>query len=320
MRDELFQRLLQSLADARDVDYLQLLAHVVGDVLGVGLVARGQHDAPQPRAVRRQDLLLDAADGEDQTRERDLARHRRVVAHAAAGHQGGEAGRDGDARRRAVLRDGARRDVDVDAVVLEQLRVEPELGGVRPEVRARRARRLLHHLAELSGQLQPTASGQQRRLDEEELAARLRPSHAGRHAGRQLLARLLGVEARRAEQLLQVAGVHANPLRLPFGDAQRGLAREAADGALQLPDARLARVARGDERERGVRYLELAFGESVLARLARDEVLPRDVHLLLIAVAAQADYLHAVAQRAGYRRELVGRRDEEDLRQIEREV
>src|SRR2546421_5846469 len=51
-------------------------------------------------------------------------------------------------RRRAVLRYRARGDVYVYAVVLEHLRVEAELGGVRPKVRARGARRLLHHLAE----------------------------------------------------------------------------------------------------------------------------------------------------------------------------
>src|SRR3712207_7250485 len=37
----------------------------------------------------------------------------------------------------------------------------------------------------------------------------LGPSHAGRDAGRHLLARLLGVEARRAQKLLDVADIDA---------------------------------------------------------------------------------------------------------------
>ena len=107
---------------------------------------------------------------------------------------------------------------------------------------------------------------------------------------------------------------------LPLRDAQRGLARDAAHRALQLPHARLARVARGDVHQRVVGDFELVFTQAVLARLARDEVLPRDVQLLLVAVAREVDDLHAVAQGGGNRPQLVRRRDEEDFREVERQV
>jgi hypothetical protein len=58
-----------------------LLRHL----LEVGAVALGQDDALDARAVRREHLLLDAADREDAAAQRDLAGHRHVVAHLDAG-------------------------------------------------------------------------------------------------------------------------------------------------------------------------------------------------------------------------------------------
>src|SRR5205085_12567602 len=91
-------------------------------------------------------------------------------------------------------------------------------------------------------------------------------------------------------------------------------------GSFELTHARLARVPRGDVHERGVCDFELVFFESVLARLPRDEVLARDVPLLLVAVAGQINNLHAVAQRRRYWPQLVRRRDEQDLREVERQI
>ena len=61
------------------------------------------------------------------------------------------ADRDRDARRRTVLRHRARRHVQVDVRLLEVDR-DAELLDVRAHLRQRRARRLLHDVAELAGE------------------------------------------------------------------------------------------------------------------------------------------------------------------------
>ena len=57
-----------------------------------------------------------------------------------------------------------------------------------------------------------------------------------------------------------------------------------------------------------------------LLELARHEVLARDHQLLLLGVAREADDVHAVEQRRRDRLELVRGADEEDARQVERQV
>ena len=54
--------------------------------------------------------------------------------------------------------------------------------------------------------------------------------------------------------------------------------------------------------------------------LARHEVALCDLELLLLGVAGELDHLHAVAQWRRDRLELVGRGDEEDVREVERQV
>mmetsp|Transcript_21572 Transcript_21572/g.58011 ORF Transcript_21572/g.58011 Transcript_21572/m.58011 type:complete len:220 (+) Transcript_21572:89-748(+) len=55
-----------------------LLEHIFRELRQVLLVARGQDDAAQSRAVRGHHLLLDAAHGEDEAAQSDLSSHGRV--------------------------------------------------------------------------------------------------------------------------------------------------------------------------------------------------------------------------------------------------
>ena len=68
-----------------------LLPHGLGDVLEVGPVALRQDDRGEPGPLRREHLLLDAADRQHPTLERDLAGHPDVGAHRAPGEQAGTA-------------------------------------------------------------------------------------------------------------------------------------------------------------------------------------------------------------------------------------
>ena len=82
-----------------------------------------------------------------------------------------------------VLGHGARGDVDVQVALLEEVLGDAELLGVGAHVGERRLRRLLHHVAELAGELQLARAVHARRLDEEDLAADAGPGEAGGDAG-----------------------------------------------------------------------------------------------------------------------------------------
>ena len=60
--------------------------------------------------------------------------------------------------------------------------------------------------------------------------------------------------------------------------------------------------------------------DPVLLHLARHQVALGDLQLLLLGVARELDHLHPVAQRRGDRVQLVGGGDEQDPRQVERQV
>ena len=79
-----------------------------------------------PGAVRREHLLLDAADRQHQTAQADFAGHRDVAAHGLIGQERDQRDEHRDARARAVLGNGARRNVDVDVALLEQRLVDAE--------------------------------------------------------------------------------------------------------------------------------------------------------------------------------------------------
>src|SRR5262249_2596572 len=81
------QRLGDRVLDTLEPDELHRLAHFFRDVLEVAAVARRQHHALQPSAVGGDDLLLDAADRQNQAAQADLARHGGVTAYGAACEQ-----------------------------------------------------------------------------------------------------------------------------------------------------------------------------------------------------------------------------------------
>ena len=104
------------------------------------------------------------------------------------------------------------------------------------------------------------------------------------------------------------------------GDLRGGLAEERAELALELADARLARVLRDDELDRLVGDGDLVFLQSVPLALARPEVALRDRDLLVRRVPVEADDLHAIEQRSRDRLGHVPGRDEDDLGEVELDV
>ena len=88
----------------------------------------------------------------------------------------------------------------------------------------------------------------------------------------------------------------------------------------RLRHAGFARVVPRDVMQRLVGHRHLLGLQAVRLELAAHQVTPRDLDLLFLGVAGELDDLHAVAQRARDGVELVGRGDEQHLRQVERHV
>src|SRR4051794_14353770 len=318
------ERGVEHVRHAIDEDEREVAAQVLGDLVGVGLVVRGRDDGRDAVALRRERLLLQPADRQHLAGERDLARHRDLVAHAAPADQRRQRGRHRDAGARPVLRGGPGGHVDVDVVLGEPVLPEPrrDLVVVAANVRERCLRRLLHHVAELAGDRQLALARHRGRLDKEHVAADRRPREAGRDPRLLRAALGVGVEARAAEQLAGAVRPDAHPPRLAVAlrDLPRDLPAYRADLALERAHARLARVVRDDHPQRAVGDRKPRLLQPVALDLAGHEVALGDLELLLLGVARELDDLHAVAQRPGDRVERVRRRDEHDVRQVEGHV
>src|SRR5947207_6325400 len=143
---------------------------------------------------------------------------------------------------------------------------------MRANVAERDPRRLLHHVTELPGEdevLGPVAL-HPRGLDEQDVAAGSGHGEAGRDAryGRPL--RCLEEELLPAEVLAHVACIHGEWRGDLGGRARRrGLTKDLAQLALEVPDARLARVVADDRPEGLVGHDDPVGRETVLLDLTR---------------------------------------------------
>src|SRR5262249_3735830 len=258
---------------------VELRARFLGELLEVGLVFMRYDHALYSGTLCRECLLADAADRQHLASQSDLAGHRDVVCDRDAADEGDDCGGHRDSRRRPVLGDRPRGDMQVDVVVGEPRRVEAELDRVGANPRMRGGGGFLHDLAELAGDGEPPFPGIGRRFDEENVAA-----HRGDGEPR-CDARLggpfsyLAREAPRPEPLAST--LLADPdLRLP---ALRNLAcrppAEIGDPPLEVAYARLARVLAGDDLQRVVADRHLSCFEAVRLELLRNQVLAGDREL-----------------------------------------
>ena len=141
--------------------------------------------------------------------------------------------------------------------------------------------------------------------------------------GRRGPERHLFLEPRRAQVVVHLGHVHHHRLGRrgvggAGGDPGRDFPGDGPQLALEVPDARLPRVLgdHGPQRRLGQRHHFRR--QPVLAHLPRKEVDAGDVQLLFLAVSGQRDDLHPVEQRRMHRPQLVGRGDEQHLRQVHR--
>ena len=268
-------------------------------------------------------LLAQAADRQDLAGQGELARHREPVLDLLVEDEGEQGRRHRDARRGAVLGRGALGDMEVDLPALEVFGADRvSLGGDVPHVGVGDARRLLHDVAHLAGELEALLARIGHRLDDEGVAAHARPGEAHGHARPRSPLDVVLVEDGLAQVLLHRRLVDRELLAsLVLEDDDLGeLAMDLVEVLLEVAHPRLAGVALGDEHEGVPRVAHRAPLEAVLLEALRDEVVLGDLELLGIDVARQLDDLHPVDEGSGDRIQSVGRADEEDVGEIEGQV
>src|SRR2546428_11955090 len=91
--------LLEHLAHVADQVNGHRLPNAGRQIVQVALVAVRQDDLGEPGAVRRQQLLLDAADRQYGALQGDLAGHAHGAPHRTSGHEAHQRGHHGHARR-----------------------------------------------------------------------------------------------------------------------------------------------------------------------------------------------------------------------------
>src|SRR6266508_3242832 len=104
------ERRLEDLVDRVDEDEFQLSFRLSRELRLIGLVVARKDDALQAGTLRGERLLANSADGQHLTGERDLARHPDLLRDRLVADERRDRRRDREARRRAVLRNGARGD------------------------------------------------------------------------------------------------------------------------------------------------------------------------------------------------------------------
>src|SRR5580692_5174207 len=76
------QRSIEHLAHVVDGDHLDGVENLLLDLIQITHILRGKDERLQPRSMRREQLVLDPADGKNLATQRHLACHREVPANA----------------------------------------------------------------------------------------------------------------------------------------------------------------------------------------------------------------------------------------------
>ncbi|MNV91961.1 hypothetical protein D3C71_1865070 [compost metagenome] len=102
---------------------LHIAAHALRDILEVALVVLRKKDFFVTGTVGSQRFLLEPANRQDSTAQRNLTRHCHVFRYIAFGQCGDQRSSNGDPCRGAILRYCTFRDVNVNIVFLMKIRL-----------------------------------------------------------------------------------------------------------------------------------------------------------------------------------------------------
>ena len=129
----------------------QSLDDICRDLREVLFIVFGDEDRLEVRAVRCQQLFLEAADGQHPAPQRDFTRHGEVATDLSLDEGGRNCRRHGNSGRRPVLGDRPLRHVDMDIRLLVEMIRQTELIRPGADVSQCGLHGLLHHVTQLAG-------------------------------------------------------------------------------------------------------------------------------------------------------------------------
>ena len=204
--------------------------------------------------------------------------------------------------------------MDVDRLLAERVRIDPELLGPGSHIGEPGPCRLLHHVAELPGEDDLVLALHAGRLDLHDVAARVGHHQAGGHPDLVLGLQLAVVEARRAQVILQLGGLDHDLDLAVVRHAASDLAGQVGDLTLQVADARLPSVVADQGSDRIVGDLDIFLVQPRLFHLLLDQELFGNFDLFRLGVTVQPQYFHAVLQSGRNGMHHIGGGHKEDLR------
>src|SRR4029077_8531875 len=143
-----------------------------------------------------------------------------------------------DARRRAIFRNSALRDVDVNIEMTIEIVRQAESGGARSHITHASLSRFLHNVTEFTGEREPALAMHQSRFSSQNLAAYFSPSQS---RGETDFFLFLGPELAELNDAEEFVDVRRGDLDLDLPaflhDAPRNLAGDIGNLALQIPHA-----------------------------------------------------------------------------------
>src|SRR6266481_3374614 len=309
------QRLAEQLIDGLNRKDFQPTLYIVRDLGEILLVLLRDQYGLQAAAKGRQQLLLETANRQHPATQRNFSGHGDVALNRDPAQYRHDRGHHGDPSRWSILGRRTLRHVDVDVLLLEYRRSDAEEVAARLDETLRGLDRFLHDVAELTGRRNAPLSGNCHRLDRQQLTTDLRPSEPGGDPDQILTFGLAKTELAHPGVLFQVAPRNRHALGLVHQDVFDRLSRQIGDFALKITNPRLARVIPDHIAYCVVADAPLVLANAVRRHLLRDQMAARDLHLLVLGVAGNADDLHAVEQGL-WDPQCVRRGDEHHVREV----
>ncbi len=266
------------------------------------------------------DFLLDASHGQHIALQRDLSRHGKFALDGGVRQQRTQGHADRDTSGGAVFGRGSGRYVYVKILLFEFVGGNTQRPGLGVQKVHRRHGGFLHHLSQLAREHQIPTAGHGVGLDKKNLAARLCPGKACRHAGILRPLRRLVKKLRRPQKFFYLPLAHINLVLAAGGNITRHLATDLADLALQVSHAGFAGIMLRNIEQTFLAEADILFFHARIFHTARNQVTPGNFGLFAHCITAELQHFHAVKQRRGDWVEHVGRGDKNHTRQVEGQI
>ncbi|MCY1509088.1 hypothetical protein D9M68_434180 [compost metagenome] len=309
------QRNLQDLVNPFNRFNLQVFLNILRNFLEIANILFGNDHGLDSPPVGRQQFFLQPANRQHLATQSDLAGHRHIGPDGDLGQRGNQCGTHADAGARAVLRCRTFRHVDMNVALLVEVRRHAE--ALRPATHHGQCRRdrLDHHVTQRAGLDQLPLARHHGRLDGQQFAAHLGPRQAGDLADLVLLLGQAVTVLPDAEEVFKRVSRHGHAKALLAHMLLDRLAADLGNLPLKAPHTCLASVVTNHVADCRRLELQLALLQAIGLGLLGRQVFHRDVDLLVLGVARQANDFHAVQQG---RRDVhgVGRAEEHHVREV----